>query len=451
METESRIRGTATIGGTSTVFRRTGTTAGALAEAVVGWRRLWRGLRRGARATAGWIRETVTPIGWLLALAAALLLPLGLVVGLVELAVLGAVGLALLLLAVPFLFGADAYAIDLGISDSRVVAGTPVHGALGVRNAGRRLVLPGRIDVPIGEGLVEAEVPLLRAGQQHAHEVEVPTRRRGVVLVGPATSVRGDPIGILRREHAYAQQHELVVHPATVQIPSTSAGVIRDLEGEPTSTVVDSDLAFHAIREYRPGDSPRHIHWKSVAKTGGQTLMVRQFEETRRSRMAILLGLDPADYATEDEAELAISAAGSLAIRAIRDDRELAVLVGEPLPELELQLLYGARTVPAVSRRVLLDGLSRLETGVPVTPLEELAQLTADAFADLSIAFVFCGSEIAARRLQSIALKLPLGVAVVAVLCNEQAEPAYRVYGGVHVLTIALLEDFRQLLSRRRA
>ncbi len=432
---------------TSTIFRRTASSAGVLAETVVGSRRMWRAAKRSWAGAFRWLRETVLPVGWLLVVVGLLGFPIGLQLGLVELAVLGAAAWLLLVLAVPFLFGARAYAIDLAIADSRVVAGTPVVGALKITNANKRPVLPGRIEVPIGSGLLEVAVPLLRSGGEYAYDVEVPTRRRGVVVVGPVTSVRGDPIGIMHRERAWEQKHELVVHPETVQIPSTSAGVIRDLEGEPTSNVVDSDMAFHAIREYVPGDAQRHIHWKSVAKTG--TLMVRQFEETRRSRMAIVLGLNPADYADEDEAELAISAAGSLAVRGIRDGRELAVLVGERLPELELQLLYGARALATVSRRALLDELSRLHTDVPVTPLEQLAQLTAEAYPDLSIAFVFCGSSITARRLQSIALKLPVGVTVVAVLCNQQAEPSYRKFGNVHVLTIALLEDFRQLLGRR--
>ena len=48
-----------------------------------------------------------------------------------------------------------------------------------------------------------------------------------------------------------------------------------------------------ALREYQPGDDLRHVHWKSTAKTG--RLMVRQYEESRRSRMAVVLGLDDAE------------------------------------------------------------------------------------------------------------------------------------------------------------
>ncbi|MFX4505177.1 DUF58 domain-containing protein, partial [Acinetobacter baumannii] len=80
-------------------------------------------------------------------------------------------------------------------------------------------------------------------------------------------------MGLLRREHAFDDVHDLFVHPRTVALPSTSAGLVRDLEGNATRRLVDADMSFHAIREYVPGDSRRQVHWKSTAKTG--RLMVR--------------------------------------------------------------------------------------------------------------------------------------------------------------------------------
>ena len=54
--------------------------------------------------------------------------------------------------------------------------------------------------------------------------------------------------------------------------------------------------------------------------------MVRQFEETRRAHLAISLSINTDEYASEQEFEMAISAAASIGRQAIREQRELDVL-----------------------------------------------------------------------------------------------------------------------------
>ncbi|MGO7984325.1 hypothetical protein ACC691_41585, partial [Rhizobium johnstonii] len=71
----------------------------------------------------------------------------------------------------------------------------------------------------------------------------IPTERRGVITIGPVRTVRGDPVGIVRRELTWAQRRELFVHPVTTAIPSVSTGFVRDLEGSPTRDLTASDVA----------------------------------------------------------------------------------------------------------------------------------------------------------------------------------------------------------------
>ena len=85
-------------------------------------------------------------------------------------------------------------------------------------------------------------------------------------------------------------------------------------------------------------------------------MMVRQYEETRRSHFVIGLSTSPADYRDDAEFELAISAAGSLGLRALRDshrvevrvqERALPVRHGQAVPRLAL----GARPLAAARGR----------------------------------------------------------------------------------------------------
>jgi uncharacterized protein (DUF58 family) len=236
------------------------------------------------------------------------------------------------------------------------------------------------------------------------------------------------------------------VHPVTTPLRSTSAGFIRDLEGSASRTVVDSDISFHAIREYVPGDAQRQVHWKSTAKTG--TLMVRQYEETRRSRMVVALAVSETEYGTDEEFELAVSAAASIGVRGIRDGRDVDVVVGGEVPEFVRASARTIRELATVSSRTLLDDLCAVERAPRVSSLGEVTSLAAETHPDTSIAFLVCGSTQTARSLQAAALAFPPDVGIVAVVCNPEAEPSYRRLGAMAVLSIGLLNDLRLLLAR---
>jgi uncharacterized protein (DUF58 family) len=386
------------------------------------------------------------PAGAFVALAATVGLGLGILFGWVEWMVAGAVSVLLLVASIPFLFGARSYDVDLALAHERVVAGQAVTGEVLVRNHGRRIALPGRIDIPVGEGLVEFGVPLLRPDHSVAQPLEIPALRRGVVKVGPATTVRSDPIGMLRREHAFEDVHELYVHPRTTALPSTSAGLIRDLEGSPTRRLVDADMSFHAIREYTPGDSRRHIHWKSTAKTG--RLMVRQYEESRRSRMAVVLAVAEMEYADADEFELAVSCAASLGLRAVRDARDVSIVTGSQIPRVVRGRLRAITHIPSASPRPMLDSFSRVDLLESTMPVAEVCRLTAESGEQLSIAFVVVGSRVSLARLQQAALAFPADTTVVAVICDERAHPRMQPLSALTVLTVGTLDDLSGLLLR---
>lgn len=436
--TESRPSGTEP-GASGNQYRSTGSLAARGAptrtrvrDVVVG---VWRS-----------VADTVSPVGWMLVTIAVCGLSLGLVFGWLEFVAAGLVSLLLVVLAVPFLFRARAYDVELALERDRIVAGGRLDGVLTVRASGAGVVFPGRIDVPVGEGLLDVAVPLLRRGREHERRIVVPTPHRGIVTIGPARTVRGDPLGIVSREVSWDRVHTVFVHPPTTALPTTAQGLVRDLEGQSSRALVDADISFHALREYQPGDPQRQVHWKSTAKTG--TLMVRQFEQTRRSRILIALALAESEYGTDDEFELAVSAAASLAVRALRDARDVDLVVSGEVAPFARRAVRTLRRVPAVTTRTLLDALAGVQRSDGAHGLTDVATLAAESTPDVSLAFVVCGSAVTARTLQSAALAFPPHVGVVAVLCSPEAEPGARRLGDMQVLSIGLLDDLRHLLSR---
>ena len=104
-------------------------------------------------------------------------------------------------------------------------------------------------------------------------------------------------------------------------------GVIRDQEGIPSDEISMSDLAFHALREYVPGDELRHVHWRSSAKAN--KLQIRQYHDTRRSHLTVVVDDDSGSYGDPEDFETAVSVAASVAARADRDGLDLSMLCGE--------------------------------------------------------------------------------------------------------------------------
>jgi uncharacterized protein (DUF58 family) len=405
-----------------------------------------RAVRSAAERSWTWVSATVTGLGLSIMVAVVASALVGYLLGWVELVVVAYTGFSLLLVGVFFLLGRNSYDVGLSLDRDRVVAGDSAHATLTVRNPERFRLPPVKSEVPVGGGLAEFYLGGIPALGSTSRVFSVPTARRGVVRVGPVRTVRADPVGLLRREYEWTTYLDLFVHPVTVPIPATSTGLIRDLEGNPTRDLTSSDVSFHALREYSPGDDRRHIHWKSTARTGA--LMVRQFEETRRSHLLIALSLASADYHSEEEFELAVSVAASIGIRAIRDARDVSVLASEETPEFARRPVGTPRRLSALSRSRLLDDLARVEHSVRAMGLVALARGGAESVSGASVAIIVCGSEPTSAQLRSASAAFPASVEVLAVVCNPGIVPSLRRVGELRVLTVGYLDDVQKALAR---
>ena len=400
-----------------------------------------------AGVVADWARAVqgvVTPLGWAVVAGAVAALAVGYTWGWVEFIAIGWGLVLLVAVASVWLIGRGASTIELMLPTPRVVVGEQAQARLIAANPGRRRFGGVQLEVPVGNKVVERVLPGLPRGGAFDDQFKIPTERRGIVPVGPARTVRADPIGLMRREIVWSESVDLHVHPRTIAIGMLSTGFIRDLEGSPTRDLTASDIAFHALREYVPGDDRRFIHWKSTAKTG--TFMVRQFEETRRSRLMVLLDLEPGAYADDEEFELAVSAAASVGARAIRDARTVSFVVsGRGRVGTRGS---GMRELPTVSRDRLLDALCVVERDDAAVLLPDVARAATESLPGVSLAFLITGTARGAGTLRSASSRLPAGVEAIAVQCSPGGEASARTVAGLTVFGIGYLEDLRAMLAR---
>jgi len=440
---------TATQGLINVRTRLVGNRTGVLADSIVAVVRVSQQLGGTFRAAVARFSAIVTPLGWAMLLVVPLAFTVGYQFGWVEFVAIAWTGLVLLFIAALYLIGKSAFEVELGAAHTRVVVGEPATGTVTITNPTRRRLLGATVEVPVGEALAEFTMPSLARGATFEHEFAIPTDRRGVIRVGPVRTVRADPIGLVRRELFWTDSEEIFVHPRTIGVPSTTTGFIRDLEGNPTRQISNSDVSFHALREYVPGDERRYIHWKSTAKTG--RYMVRQFEETRRSHLVIALSLATADYADDEEFELAVSVAGSLGVRAIRDARAVSVVVGERTPDFAKRKVFAVSQLSTLTRSRLLDDLSLIDRVDSALAVRDVARVVAETVAGVSVAFLVCGSTTTPTALRAASASFPVDVEVVAITCNPEIVPGLRRVPGLSVLTIGYLEDLQKSLARSAA
>jgi uncharacterized protein (DUF58 family) len=429
--------------------RIVGTRTGFLADAIVAVVRLSASGRAGAGRFAARVGSVVTPLGWALIVAVPIAFVVGYLLDWVELVAFAWASFVLILIAILYLVGRNSLAIELGVAHTRVVVGDGATGEVIVTNPRPRRVLGASVEVPVGSGLASVTTPSLRRGARFVHQFSIPTARRGLVTVGPVRTIRADPIGLVRRELVWTDSTEVYVHPRTIAIPSTSTGFVHDLEGSATRDLTNSDVSFHALREYQPGDERRYIHWKSTAKTG--RYMVRQFEETRRSHIVIALSLARSDYANDDEFEMAVSVTGSLGVRAIRDARNISVVVSETTPDFAKRKVLEVRPLSTITRTRLLDDLALVQSAATALAINDVARVAAEQVAGVSVAFLVCGSSATPSDLRSASTKFPVGVEVVAIVCDPDSIPGLRRVSGLSVLTIGYLEDLQRSLARSAA
>ncbi|MGW9270265.1 DUF58 domain-containing protein [Microbacterium sp. NPDC055599] len=377
----------------------------------------------------------VRPLAWVLMGLAVGFWILGQVAGWAEFTIAAVVIAMAVAVCALFLIGRTAYDVSLDLARTRVVVGERAVGALTLANRGSRAILPSRVVLPVGSGRGEFGIQRLAPGEEAEELFAIPTHKRGVVKVGPVSVVRGDPLGLFERAHRRDEPVDLFVHPRTVLFDGQSLGYLRDLEGLPAADLSRDDVSFHALLEYQPGDDLRHVHWRSTARTG--TMMVRQYEETRRSHFVIGLSRSTAEYATDDDFELAISAAGSIGLRALRDSQRVDMRVQ-------------GRELPSGTGKQLLDSLSAVEGSKPKEGgIAELAGVVAATMPLASVVVLVCGSRVRADDLRLACSRLPFGARVLAVVADTSVDtPALRRIGDADVVTVGALAQIPLALQK---
>jgi len=196
-------------------------------------------------------------------------------------------------------------------------------------------------------------VPSIKGQGAVNFEYAVEIYRRGLHRFPPVEMQSRAPFGYFGSSGELSVPTAVLVYP---EIRELDRLALLDKRRAPEVVRARAGVGLEVlgVREYRTGDSPRHIHWRSVAKTG--TLISKEFAEERQPGVTLALDLFEHPYteaATKHTPfEWAVKVAASVG--------DYALLRGYPL-----HIMADAPNLPAphgaITRRALLEYLARVE------------------------------------------------------------------------------------------
>ena len=121
----------------------------------------------------------------------------------------------------------------------------------------------------------------------------VTCQARGLHAFGPATLRTGDVFGLAAQEIEIPGEDYLLVYPKIVSLERLRLPARNPFGDFPLRRqwLFEDPMRMVGVRDYRPGDSPRRLHWKATARAPGQALQVKQFEPTTTQRVHVLLNI----------------------------------------------------------------------------------------------------------------------------------------------------------------
>ena len=179
-------------------------------------------------------------------------------------------------------------------------------------------------------GLQPPRALVVPPGGERRERLPVGPMRRGHETSGALTVDTIGPLGLGFRRATLALPWEVRVYPAltTLRRRAAVAQALRREQGRQPLRRLGEGRLFESLRDFVPGDDPRHIDWKATARR--RKVITRQFEAERRQHVLLVLDagrLLTADVAGTARMDYVVQAALELAYAAAQHDDNVGVMV----------------------------------------------------------------------------------------------------------------------------
>lgn len=228
-----------------------------------------------------------------------------------------------------------------------------------------------------GASSEEVMLPDLPPGEWVDARMRLIPHRRGFIRLRAVMIAKADPLGVFNAITQAGRPESLLVLPRRYEVSwAELLGRARDrIGGQSQAASTGGAEEFASIREYRPGDPMRHVHWKGWARLGEP--VVREFHEECFVRQGLILDTFVPPGSSVSCFEEAVAVAASFAYAAPVDAGTLELMfVGA-----EVYRVESGRGLGAADR--LLEALACVEA-TPHQPFGRLENAVLDRAAELS-------------------------------------------------------------------
>jgi uncharacterized protein (DUF58 family) len=223
---------------------------------------------------------------------------------------------------------------------------------------------------------VLANMYSLRWYEKVRRRYRVRGERRGVYDIGPAQITSGDLFGFQLRRTLVPEMNTVLVYPKLVPLAQFSLPAARPLgDFGSERRIVDDPLRMAGARDYQPGDSVRHLHWKATAHRSA--LQTKIFDPSAAPHWMICLNTQTLEHLYEgvvtDFLETAIVVAASLAYAGLDARRSVGLVANSNIRESKdwVQLAVSRHMLQATH---ILEALAQLNS-TPLMTFDQLLRL----------------------------------------------------------------------------
>lgn len=153
-------------------------------------------------------------------------------------------------------------------------------------------------------------------------------RRRGRYRFEGVRIVTQFPFGLFHKKAFYACEADCIVCPHRIPLPPMRLHELNALGQDQDLARRGQGTSLYNLREFRPGDDSRAIHWMTTARTS--KLMLKETEAEHRRLVTLAISTIAPD-AAHDSFERALSIAASLLDLFLKRGYRIRLLLGDGL------------------------------------------------------------------------------------------------------------------------